>query len=589
VSGATALVANVNDAPTGVPSITGTATQGATLTANTSGIGDVDGLGAFAYVWKADGAVIAGATSSTLVLGQAQVGKAITVEVRYTDAQGTAEGPLVSGATTAVANIDDEATGTLNVTGTAAEGGTLTASLTSVSDIDGSTTTAYRWQENVNGTWTNLSGQISATLSIPSDQSYVGKSIRVVATTTDALGGTTEFMSAGQTIANVNDVPTGVPSITGTATQGETLTADVSGIADEDGLGSFAYVWKGDGVVIAGATSSTLVLGQAQVGKAITVEVSYTDGEGTVEGPLVSGATGAVANVDDEASGSLDVTGSAAEGGTLTASLTSVSDEDGATTTAYRWQEDVGGTWTDLADETAETLSIPSDQSYVGKSIRVVATTTDALGGTTEFTSAGQTIANVNDAPTGVPTITGTATQGETLTADTSGIADLDGLGAFAYVWKADGTVIAGETSSTLVLGQAQVGTAITVEVSYTDGQDTAEGPLMSGATALVAVKVANNGSYSAANGVSDRFVIDPTQTINASISGFEAGDILEIVAWSEELGINFENPVFGDGEAVFLVGSATVTLTGLATDGFGDETTFENIFGANAITYAVI
>ncbi|MCY3654972.1 MAG: cadherin-like domain-containing protein [Cyanobacteria bacterium MAG IRC1_bin_28] len=39
----------------------------------------------------------------------------------------------------------------------------------------------------------------------------------------------------------------------------------------------------------------------------------------------------------------------------------------------------------------------------------------------------------VNDALTGVPTITGTATQGQTLTAVTSAIADPDSLGTFSY------------------------------------------------------------------------------------------------------------------------------------------------------------
>ncbi|MGY4879742.1 hypothetical protein ACLUEY_17925, partial [Vreelandella aquamarina] len=69
--------------------------------------------------------------------------------------------------------------------------------------------------------------------------------------------------------------------ITGTATENETLTADTSDLADKDGLGTFSYVWKADGTAITGATSSTYTLTQAEVGKAITVAVSYTDGEGT--------------------------------------------------------------------------------------------------------------------------------------------------------------------------------------------------------------------------------------------------------------------------------------------------------------------
>ena len=55
----------------------------------------------------------------------------------------------------------------------------------------------------------------------------------------------------------------------------------------------------------------------------------------------------------------------------------------------------------------------------------------------TQLTSA-QTavIANVNDAPTGLPVVTGTTTEDQVLTADTSGIADADGLGAFSYQWQ---------------------------------------------------------------------------------------------------------------------------------------------------------
>ena len=81
------------------------------------------------------------------------------------------------------------------------------------------------------------------------------------------------------------------PAITGTPTEDQTLTADTSGISDGDGLGAFSYQWMRDGVDIGGATGSTYVLGDADVGTAISVKVSYTDGNGTAEGPLTSAAT----------------------------------------------------------------------------------------------------------------------------------------------------------------------------------------------------------------------------------------------------------------------------------------------------------
>uniref|UniRef100_UPI00313CF93D calcium-binding protein n=1 Tax=Hydrogenophaga sp. OTU3427 TaxID=3043856 RepID=UPI00313CF93D len=107
----------------------------------------------------------------------------------------------------------------------------------------------------------------------------------------------------------------------------------------------------------------------------------------------------AVANVEDEATGTLAVTGAAQEGGSLAALLTAT-DADGAVTTAYRWQEKIAGVWTDIAGANTGTLAIPSDQSYVGKEVRAVATSTDPFGGTTAFEGTGQVIANVNDAPT---------------------------------------------------------------------------------------------------------------------------------------------------------------------------------------------
>ena len=59
-----------------------------------------------------------------------------------------------------------------------------------------------------------------------------------------------------------------------------------------------------------------------------------------------------------------------------------------------------------------------------------------------------------NDEAAGVPTISGTAQVGQTLTASTSGISDSDGLTnvTYSYQWLADDTEIDGATSSTYTL-----------------------------------------------------------------------------------------------------------------------------------------
>ena len=94
-----------------------------------------------------------------------------------------------------------------------------------------------------------------------------------------------------------NNRAEGAPAISGTAQVGETLTADVSGIVDADGLpGSLTYHWARvdpDGVsneTSVGSNSSTYTPAAADVGNRIRVRVSFTDNAGNREGPLTSDA-----------------------------------------------------------------------------------------------------------------------------------------------------------------------------------------------------------------------------------------------------------------------------------------------------------
>ena len=83
-----------------------------------------------------------------------------------------------------------------------------------------------------------------------------------------------------------------------------------------------------------------------------------------------------------------------------------------------------------------------------------------------------------NTSAVGLPMITGTAEVGETLTADTSGITDVDGLinVSYRYRWiRVDGndeTDIADATDSTYVLVTDDAGTTLKVEVTFTDDAD---------------------------------------------------------------------------------------------------------------------
>ncbi|MFH1217245.1 MAG: Ig-like domain-containing protein [Pseudomonadota bacterium] len=544
-----------NDAPTGSVTITGTATEDQTLTA-TNTIADKDGLGIISYQWQRDSIDIAGATGDTLILGDADIGAVITVVASYTDAGGTAES-MTSNGTSPVANVNDTPTGSVTISGTATEDQTLTATNT-IADNDGLGVISYQWQRD----GVDIAGATGDTLIL--GDADVGAVITVAASYTDA-GGTAESLTSSGTspVVNVNDTPTGNVTITGIATEDQTLTA-TNTIADDDGLGVISYQWQRDGVDIAGATGDTLILGDADVGAVISVVASYTDAGGTSES-MTSSGTSPVANVNDtplagddaftvsegsttnlnlavndsdvdgdldpasisivtgptngtitgiNADGTVDyahngsetisdsftytindlatatsnsatvsltitpvndaptggvtITGTATEDQTLTAANT-IADDDGLGVISYQWQRDS----IDIAGATGDTLIL--GDADVGAVISVVASYTDAGGTLENVTSPGTTaVANVNDTPTGSVTITGTATENQTLTA-TNTIADDDGLGIISYQWQRDGVDIAGATGTTLTLGDADVGTVISVVARYTDGWGTDE------------------------------------------------------------------------------------------------------------------
>jgi hypothetical protein len=153
-SGLTAPVANVNDPPVGVPTITpATAAVGTALSASTAGISDADGLVgvSFSFQWQQQLAAnvptnIAGATGASFTPTAAQVGRSLRVVVSYVDNLGTAE--TVTSASTNVIG----ATVTVPaapVIGVAARGGggvpiTAIARWTPPASNGGSAVTGYR-------------------------------------------------------------------------------------------------------------------------------------------------------------------------------------------------------------------------------------------------------------------------------------------------------------------------------------------------------------------------------------------------------------------------------------------------------------
>ena len=400
-----------NTAPTGAPTITGTAEVGETLTAVTTGIMDADGLTSvsYAYQWiRVNGteADIAGENSTTYTLVDADLGTTLKVRVSFTDDASNSE-TLTSAATATVgAAGNTAATGAPTITGTAEVGETLTAVTTGIADADGLTSVSYAYQWiRVNGTEADIAGENSTTYTLV--DADLGTTLKVrVSFTDDASNSETLTSAATATVgAAGNTAATGAPTITGTAEVGETLTAVTTGIADADGLTSvsYAYQWirvNGTEADIAGENSTTYTLVDADLGTTLKVRVSFTDDASNSE-TLTSAATATVgAAGNTAATGAPTITGTAEVGETLTAVTTGIADADGLTSVSYAYQWiRVNGTEADIAGENSTTYTLVD--ADLGTTLKVrVSFTDDASNSETLTSAATATVGATATAPT---------------------------------------------------------------------------------------------------------------------------------------------------------------------------------------------
>ena len=473
-------VTNVNDPPTGAVTIGGILAAGAELTADTSTLADDDGLpepSTFTYQWLADGEEIPGATGRTYTLTPDEAGQTISLIVRYTDLRDSEEEVT---STPRAVNTPPTIGGTPATT--VAEDSEY--SFTPVGmDVDVDATLVYAI--TVTPAWANFDPTTGALTGTPGNDD-VGTTTGIVISVTDGIAAPVELPAFDLTVTNTNDPPTGAVTIDGILTEDEVLTANTSALADDDGLpdeSTFTYQWLANFTPITGATGRTYTLTQAEVGKSITLTVRYTDLQGVDESLTSLLTEETVRNADDPTTGLPTVMGFPFQGRTLRVDTSGLMDEDGLGTFTYQWvRDDVddpaadenGLVWVDGA---TDSTYIPT-QDDVDHFLFVVVTHFDPLGGSSEVSAFAGGISNINDLPTGELRISGGLAVGQTLSADTSALVDIDGLpepSTFTYQWLANGLEIPGATGPTYTLTLAEVGQTISLVVRYTDLQGSEE------------------------------------------------------------------------------------------------------------------
>ena len=438
--------------------------------------------------------------SSSYTLTDSEQGKAIKVRVTFTDDAGNDE-TLTSDATAAVAATNSPATGGPVIEGSPVVGETLTAATTGIIDADGMTGAvfAFKWLADD----AEMANATSSSYTLTDSEQ--GKAIKVRVTFTDDAGNDETLTSdATAAVAATNSPATGGPVIEGTPAVGQTLTATTSGIGDDDGIATsvFAYQWLADDAAIEGATASTYTLTDSEQGKAIKVRVTFTDDVSNGE-TLTSDATAAV---EQPLTASIENAPDSHDGQSVFTFELRFSEEFGL---SYKILRDHAFTVTGGAAIKARRLNPPGNVRWEisvrpsgdGALTIVLPATTDCASNGAVCTEDGRKLSSAleitvpgreeeqesNSPATGAPTISGSPQVGEALTANTSAIADADGLtnAVFAYQWLADDVAIGGATASTYTLTSGEQSKTIKVTVKFTDDAGNEES-VTSDATAAV-------------------------------------------------------------------------------------------------------
>ena len=408
------------------PTISGIVLPGQTLTAN-----DGTWVGtppiAFTYQWLSCSALgggcseITGATEPTYTIGSAEIGDSFEVLVTATNAQGhsSATSPETSITGGGVQPPVDVLAP--SILGLAITGQAVTATEGAWTGTE--PTYSFQWElcNSSGGACAEVSGATKSTFSIPDGDA--AHTLRVIVTASNSAGTVSATSEHSSEILGVAPVSTEAPSVSGTATAGQILTASSGKWSGTEPI-LYEYEWLrcntagGECSTVAGASALPLyTVAAGDVGHALRVKVIAKDiaGSGTAE----SEPSATIAGVPPSNLVAPLLTG-------LTITGQTVSAIEGAWTgtepISYSFQWELcnasGASCSEIGGATKSTFTIPDGDA--AHTLVVVVTATNVAGQVSKASSASTEILGVGPKVTEAPKVTGIATAGQTLTA-TSG------------------------------------------------------------------------------------------------------------------------------------------------------------------------
>jgi hypothetical protein len=301
----------------------------------------------------------------------------------------------------------------------------------------------------------------------------IGKRLRAIVTAKNVVGSATATSAATVKLKPGPPVDVGLPSLTGSLQEGQTLTANVG---DWAGTGpfTFSYQWQrcsilgGGCEAISGAIGATYVATSEDIAHNLSVVVTASNSLGMASATSPEGQT--ILAILPTNTVLPSISGVLQDGSLLTANPGSWTGSEPITYT-YQWQlcNALGKACSELTGATGSTLKL--DPSEIGKTLAVVVTAKNAAGTESATSSVTSLIEGILPKNTSAPSISGSLVDGQLLTANSGEWSGSQPI-TYTYQWQLCNALgascgnISEATGSTLKLISSYVGSTLRLVVT---------------------------------------------------------------------------------------------------------------------------